>query len=69
MITKDAIKRFATKAQTSDLNVAREYCQHLFLSYFYQQKGSEKLLFKDGTALKIIYGSPRFSEDLDLKIL
>lgn len=65
MINKDAIKRFATKAQAGDLNVAREYCQHLFLSYFYQQKGSERILFKGGTALKIIYGSPRFSEDLD----
>lgn len=65
MITKDALERSAAKAQTSDLNVARQYCQHLFLSYFYQSKGSEKTLFKGGTALKIIYGSPRFSEDLD----
>jgi hypothetical protein len=37
----------------------------LFLFYFYQQKGSENVLFKGGTALKIIYQNPRFSEDLD----
>jgi predicted nucleotidyltransferase component of viral defense system len=65
MISKDAIKKLATRWQTTELNVAREYCQHLFLSYFYRQEGSEKFLFKGGTALKIIYESPRFSEDLD----
>ncbi|GFP18582.1 hypothetical protein HKBW3S03_00087 [Candidatus Hakubella thermalkaliphila] len=65
MIGRDLVKNLATRSQTSELNVVREYCQHLFLSYFYRQKGSEKVLFKGGTALKIIYGSPRFSEDLD----
>lgn len=65
MITQDAVKKLAVKHQTSEFNVAREYCQHLFLSYLYRAKESEKVLFKGGTALKIIYGSPRFSEDLD----
>ena len=46
-------------------NIVREYCQHLFLSYLYQQPGSERLLFKGGTALRIVFKSPRFSEDLD----
>ncbi len=46
-------------------NVVREYCQHLFLSSLYRQPGSEKLLFKGGTALRIVFGSPRYSEDLD----
>jgi len=55
----------AIKYQTSEQNIAREYCQHLFLSYFYQQKGAEKLLFKGGTVLRIVFKSPRFSEDLD----
>jgi predicted nucleotidyltransferase component of viral defense system len=35
------------------------------LSYLYKFSDSEKLLFKGGTALRFIYGSPRFSEDLD----
>jgi predicted nucleotidyltransferase component of viral defense system len=65
LITREIIKTYATKYQTSELNVAREYCQHLLLSNFYQQKESGRILFKGGTALKIIYGSPRFSEDLD----
>jgi predicted nucleotidyltransferase component of viral defense system len=65
MISSDQITSLATKFQTTELNIRREYIQHLFLSYFYQQEESEKLLFKGGTALRIIHASPRFSEDLD----
>jgi len=46
MITQDTIKKLATKYQTSEFNIAREYSQHLFLSYFYREKHSEKVLFK-----------------------
>src|SRR3990167_4366422 len=65
MIWQETIKKLAIKFQTIPENIAREYFQHLFLRTFYQQDGSEKILFKGGTALRIIYGSPRFSEDLD----
>ncbi len=59
------LEKFTNQTQTSIQNVIREYCQHLFLSFLYQQKRSEKLLFKGGTALCVIFHSPRFSEDLD----
>lgn len=65
MIAKEQIRILASKYQTTELNVRREYFQHLFLSYFYQQQGTERIYFKGGTALRILYGSPRFSEDLD----
>ncbi len=65
MIDQGQIKKLAVSCQSLELNVRREYYQHLFLSYFYQQKNSEKVYFKGGTALRIVYGSPRFSEDLD----
>lgn len=65
MLTNDEILELSRKKQTSKINILREYIQSLFLSYFYQQKGSENFLFKGGTALKIVYNSPRFSEDLD----
>ncbi|PKO22837.1 MAG: hypothetical protein CVU38_07245 [Chloroflexi bacterium HGW-Chloroflexi-1] len=65
MIQREILARTATAGQTTEVNVAREYCQHLFLSAFYPQRGSEQVMFKGGTALKIAYGSPRFSEDLD----
>ena len=65
MIEAEFIEELARKYQTSRDNVAREYCQHLFLSKFYQQEQAEKILFKGGTALRILWQSPRFSEDLD----
>ncbi len=65
MINRETLIQAATVGQTTEINVAREYCQHLFLGAFYQQNGSEQVMFKGGTALKIVHGSPRFSEDLD----
>jgi len=65
MISHKFINELSVKNQTSEENIAREYCQHLFLSYLYKKNGSEKMLFKGGTALRIIFQSPRFSEDLD----
>lgn len=65
MLTTENLQEFINKFQTSKNNIIREYIEHLFLSNLYKLKGAEKLLFKGGTALRIIFGSPRFSEDLD----
>jgi predicted nucleotidyltransferase component of viral defense system len=65
MISADNLSRLSRKLQTTELNIRREYVQHLFLAYFYQQPQSKGIYFKGGTALRIVYGSPRFSEDLD----
>ena len=70
MIAQETIQKLATQQQTSEFpNVVREYFQHLFLSQLYRIEGAENILFKGGTALKIVYNSPRFSEDLDFSIL
>jgi len=37
----------------------------MFLYFFYSQPESKNFLFKGGTALRIVYHSPRFSEDID----
>src|SRR3989338_1779982 len=65
MLSLESLREFTKKYQTKETNVLREYVQHLFLSSLYRFPGSERLLFKGGTALRIIYQSPRFSEDLD----
>lgn len=65
MIDQDQISKLVTKYQTSELNVYREYLQHLFLNYFYQLPQSSEIYFKGGTALRLIYQNARFSEDLD----
>lgn len=65
MISPEEIKQLSTRYQTNPLTIAREYAQHCFLSEFYKSKESDRLLFKGGTALRLIYQSPRYSEDLD----
>lgn len=65
MITTEIIKTLTKKYQTEAVNVWREYFQHVFLSYFYKQPEAGDIYFKGGTALRLVYQSPRFSEDLD----
>lgn len=65
MISKETLEKIAAKRQTSFLNVMREYGQLVFLSSFYQLTGSEEIYFKGGTALRLLHGNPRYSEDLD----
>lgn len=45
--------------------ILREYLQIKAIDFLYSQKGSEKLSFIGGTSLRLLYGLPRFSEDLD----
>ena len=65
MIETKVLKRLANRYQTTMNNIVKEYFQHLFLSFLYREKKSESLLFKGGTALRLVWQSPRFSEDLD----
>jgi len=65
MITKDQIKNLSEIFQIDEFSIFREYLQLIFLSYLYQEKGASKIIFKGGTALRLLFGSPRFSEDLD----
>jgi predicted nucleotidyltransferase component of viral defense system len=41
----------------------RDYVQHLILWLLYSR--SQALIFKNGTALRLVYGGSRYSEDLD----
>lgn len=65
MLSENSIKNFAAEFHTSELNIMREYLQHVLLSHLYQHLKSDALAFKGGTALRVLFGSPRFSEDLD----
>lgn len=46
-------------------HLLREYLQYKILQIIFNNKESEKLSFLGGTCLRIVYGSKRFSEDLD----
>ncbi|MBI2600966.1 nucleotidyl transferase AbiEii/AbiGii toxin family protein [Candidatus Daviesbacteria bacterium] len=65
MIVQEELTKLVNKYQTNEVNIWREYFQNLFLSYFYQQPQTNTVYFKGGTALRMLYKSPRFSEDLD----
>lgn len=65
MITKDQIKNLGKIFQIDEFSIFREYLQLIFLSYLYQEREASKIFFKGGTALRLLFGSPRFSEDLD----
>lgn len=68
MLTKEQLQRLIIKSQTSKINIYREYCQHLFLSFLYGLRDTDQILFKGGTALRVAYQSPRYSEDLDFTL-
>lgn len=65
MISEETILNLTNKYRTNLVNIRREYFQHLFLSYFYQQPQAENIFLKGGTNLRLLHNSPRFSEDLD----
>ena len=46
-------------------NILREYLQYKILEILFDSKYANKLAFMGGTAIRIIYGNNRFSEDLD----
>jgi len=65
MITKKQTTDLAQYYHIDEFTVAREYLQLVFLNYLYQHKEASKIYFKGGTAIHLLFGSPRFSEDLD----
>lgn len=46
-------------------SILKEYLQYKILNSIFNSKYSGKLAFLGGTALRIVYGSTKFSEDLD----
>jgi len=48
--------------------VVREYWEFIILKGLYESPYGRYLIFKGGTALRLTYGSPRFSEDLDFSL-
>jgi hypothetical protein len=46
-------------------NLLREYLQYKILEVIYDSPFGDNLVFMGGTAIHILHGGPRFSEDLD----
>jgi hypothetical protein len=50
------------------LNVLREYLQAFALRSLHESEAALNLTFVGGTALRLLFGLPRFSEDLDFSL-
>jgi len=58
----------ARELKIDKTQVVREYWELILLKGLYGSPFGRYLIFKGGTALRLTYGSPRFSEDLDFSL-
>src|SRR3989339_926771 len=65
MISNSTLQEISDKNGIDKYSVFREIVQIQFLEEVYKIPTSKYLYFKGGTALKILFGSNRYSEDLD----
>lgn len=65
MMTQEQIEELSHYYHIDEFTIRREYIQILFLNNLYQQPKANKIYFKGGTALRLLYHFTRFSEDLD----
>lgn len=66
MLTLDTIaQQFPPHLQAFRYAMLREYLQYKILDAIFTHPASRKLIFIGGTALRMVHGIPRFSEDLD----
>jgi len=67
MLDFDLIKsQYPQELQGFERALLREYLQHKILQGIFESGLADKLSFIGGTALRIVHGNTRFSEDIDL---
>lgn len=69
MMTQEQISELAKYFQIDNFTIVREYLQLLFLHCLYQDNEATKIFFKGGTAIRLLFLSARFSEDLDFSTM
>ncbi|MEK6690090.1 MAG: nucleotidyl transferase AbiEii/AbiGii toxin family protein [Nitrospirota bacterium] len=55
----------ASNLKIDIMQVVREFWEIVMLKGLFESPEGKFLIFKGGTTLRLVYGSPRFSEDLD----
>ena len=68
---KDLIRQELTKERQPQLRklALAEFAQHLILQSMYRHGAFKNLVFTGGTALRILYHTSRYSEDLDFSLI
>ena len=65
MLSRDLAENFSAKLKIAVERIVREEFELSLLKSFFESEIGGALIFKGGTALRLAYGSPRFSDDLD----
>lgn len=68
-MNQEAAWEFAKQLNIDVYNVVREEWELKLLKTIFELSIGNKIYFKGGTALRLAYGSPRFSEDLAFSVL
>lgn len=66
---KDLAVSLSQEARMDIDQIIREWWETVILRDLFASAIGDNLLFKGGTALRLAYGSPRFSEDLDFSMI
>jgi predicted nucleotidyltransferase component of viral defense system len=66
---KTMLTKYACHSERDYINALKEIFQEIALLGLWRSKFYEKAAFYGGTALRILYGLDRFSEDLDFTLL
>lgn len=69
MIDQYNLENLSKQLKIASLNIARENLEIEILNQFSQCNINQKIIFYGGTALRLAYGSPRYSEDLDFLMI
>lgn len=63
---EEILKYYSPKEALQPRAVLKEYLQYRILDIVFSSKYGDRLIFMGGTCIRIVYGSDRFSEDIDL---
>ena len=65
LMFEQILAQYPENLQTFKESILKEYLQYKILNSIFNSDYSNRLVFLGGTALRIIYGNTRFSQDLD----
>lgn len=68
-MNKELAKQLSKKLKISTPQIVREEYELIILKEIFSGNLADKVVFKGGTALRLAYDSPRFSDDLDFSVL
>lgn len=68
-MNENQLKEYIKELGIARDQILREEAEMEILAELSKDKLSAKLVFYGGTALRLVYGSPRFSEDIDLLVI